>query len=199
MRLPHGYHDVPAGALATVVTYLEMTAPAPTRAEHAAAPWTLRPVARPDLSWYRDLYRRVGADWLWSSRLALSDALLSAILSAHGVAVYALVLDGREEGLLELDFREPGECELAFFGVSPALVGRGAGRWLMNQAIALAWSRPIRRFWVHTCTLDAPAALPFYVRSGFVPYARRVEVYDDPRLSGVLPSTAAPQVPVITR
>lgn len=199
MLLPHGYHDVPAGALATVVTYLEMTAPAPTRPEHAAAPWTLRPVARPDLSWYRDLYRRVGADWLWSSRLALSDAVLSAILSAHGVAVYALVLDGREEGLLELDFREPGECELAFFGVSPALVGRGAGRWLMNQAIALAWSRPIRRFWVHTCTLDAPAALPFYVRSGFVPYARRVEVYDDPRLSGVLPSTAAPQVPVITR
>ncbi len=141
----------------------------------------------------------MGADWLWSSRLALSDAVLSAILSAHGVAVYALVLDGREEGLLELDFREPGECELAFFGVSPALVGRGAGRWLMNQAIALAWSRPIRRFWVHTCTLDAPAALPFYVRSGFVPYARRVEVYDDPRLSGVLPSTAAPQVPVIAR
>ena len=26
---------------------------------------------------------------------------------------------------LELDFRTPGACELAFFGVTPALVGRG--------------------------------------------------------------------------
>lgn len=198
MVLPHGYHDVPAGALATVVTYLEMTAPAPARAERAAAACSLRRVAPPGLGWYRDLYRRVGADWLWSSRLALSDAALSAILSAPRVNVYALVLDGRDEGLLELDFREPGECELAFFGVSPALVGHGAGRWLMNQAVALAWSQPIRRFWVHTCTLDAPAALPFYVRSGFVPYARKVEVYDDPRLTGALPRSAAPQVPIIT-
>ena len=197
MLLPHGYHDVPAGSLATVVTYLEMAAAAPPRAERAAAPWTLRLVAPPGLDWYRDLYRRVGADWLWSSRLSLADAALSAIVHAQGVSVFALVLDGRDEGLLELDFREPGACELAFFGVSPTLVGRGAGRWLMNQAVALAWSQPIRRFWVHTCTLDAPAALPFYVRSGFVPYARRVEVYDDPRLVGVLPPTAAPQVPIV--
>ncbi len=108
------------------------------------------------------------------------------------------MVDGRDEGLLELDFRVPGECELAFFGVTPALVGHGAGRWLMNRAVALAWSRPIRRFWVHTCALDAPEALPFYLRSGFAPYARKVEVYDDPRLTGVLPTTAAPQVPMVT-
>ena len=66
------------------------------------------------------------------------------------------------------------------------------------NSVALAWSRPIRRLWVHTCTLDAPEALPFYLRSGFAPYARKVEVYDDPRLAGVLPPAAAPQVPIIT-
>lgn len=198
MLIPDGYHDVRAGALAAVVTYLEMTAAPPLRPEPAAASWSLRPVAQPGLDWYRDLYRRVGADWLWSSRLSLTDAALSAVLGAPGVAVHSLMKDGRDEGLLELDFRVPGECELAFFGVTPALVGHGAGRWLMNRAVALAWSQPIRRFWVHTCTLDAPEALPFYLRSGFAPYARKVEVYDDPRLSGVLPPTAAPQVPIIT-
>lgn len=198
MILPDGYHDVPHGSLAAVVTYLEMTTAVPVRAERAAAPWTLRQVTSPGLDWYRDLYRRIGADWLWSSRLSLRDADLADILGAPDVVVYGLMVDGRDEGLLELDFREPGECELAFFGLSPALVGQGAGRWLMNRAVALAWARPIRRFWLHTCTLDAPEALPFYVRSGFVPYARKVEVYDDPRLTGALPRTAAPQVPTIT-
>ena len=198
MLLPAGYHDVFAGSLAAVVTYLEMAAAAPMRPERAEVPWTLRPVAQPDLDWYRDLYRRVGADWLWSSRLSLTDAALSAVLGAPGVVVHALMVDGLDEGLLELDFRVPGECELAFFGVTPALVGHGAGRWLMNRAVALAWSRPLHRFWLHTCTLDAPDALPFYLRSGFAPYARKVEVYDDPRLAGVLPPTAAPHVPMIT-
>jgi GNAT superfamily N-acetyltransferase len=198
MLLPDGYHDVPTGSLAAVVTYLEMTTAAPARPERAAAPWTLRPVAPPALDWYRDLYRRVGADWLWSSRLSLTDAELSATLGAAGIVVHALTVDGRDEGLLELDFRVPGECEVAFFGVTPALVGQGAGRWLMNRAVALAWAQPIGRLWLHTCTLDAPEALPFYLRSGFVPYARKVEVYDDPRLAGVLPVTAAPQVPMIT-
>lgn len=197
MLLPDGYYRVPAGALATVVTYLEMAAPVPARPERADAPWTLRPVVHPGLDWYRDLYRRVGMDWLWSSRLALTDAALAAVLHAPDVAVHALTLDGRDEGLVELDFRSPGQCELAFFGLTPAVVGAGAGRWLMNRAVALAWARPITRFWVHTCTLDSPAALPFYLRSGFAAYDRQVEVYGDPRLGGVLPRRAAPQVPLI--
>lgn len=197
MLLPDGYHDVPAGSLATVVTSLEMRAPVPSRPERDDSPWALRLAAQPGLDWYRDLYRRVGADWLWSSRLALSDAALAAILGAREVTVYALTVDGRDAGILELDFREPGQCELAFFGVTKPVMGTGAARWLMNRAIALAWARPISRFWVHTCTLDSPDALPFYVRSGFVPFARAVEVYADPRVAGVLPRDAAPQVPIL--
>ena len=75
--------------------------------------------------------------------------------------------------------------------------GRGAGRWLMNQAVMRAWSRAIRRLWVHTCTLDHPAALDFYRRSGFRAYARRVEVADDPRLVGLLPRDVAPGIPIV--
>lgn len=197
MRIPDGYHDIPAGKLAAVVTYLEMSAPPAPRPERGDAPWTLRHVTAPAPAWYRELYRRVGADWLWSSRLELTDGALAAIIGAPEVEVHALEHDGRDEGILELDFREAGECEIAFFGLGPSIVGAGAGRWLMNRAIARAWARPIRRFWLHTCSLDSPAALGFYIRSGFVPYDRKVEVFDDPRLTGVLPRGAAPQVPLI--
>lgn len=197
MLLPEGYHALPPDALATVVTYLEMRERAPLRAERADAPWTLRHVVRPSLAWYRALYRHVGEDWLWASRLAMPDDALTAILDATAVEVYALTHDGRDDGILELDFRTPGACEIAFFGVSAALIGSGAGRWLMNRAIARAWSRPITRLWLHTCSLDSPDALAFYVRSGFVPYDRQVEVFADPRRHGVLPRTAAPQIPLL--
>ena len=197
MRIPDGYHDVPAGKLAAVVTYLEMSAPVSRRSGQGDEPWTLRHVAPPALEWYRDLYRRVGADWLWSSRLGLSDAALSAIVTSPGVEVHALGFNGRDEGILELDFRVAGECEIAFFGLAPAVVGTGAGRWLMARAIARAWACPIRRLWLHTCSLDSPVAIGFYIRSGFTPYDRKVEVFDDPRLVGVLPRSAAPHVPIV--
>ena len=88
--------------------------------------------------------------------------------------------------------------EIAFLGVVPNLLGKGAGRYLIGRALELAWSRGPRRLTVHTCTLDHPRALEFYLRSGFVPYARSVEIADDPRLVGLLPRTAAPQVPILS-
>ena len=157
----------------------------------------MRRVETPDLDWFRDLYRRVGEEWLWFSRLQMTDAELAAIIQSPLVEVYALVQDGRDEGLLELDFREAGQCELAFFGVTAKLIGSGAGRWLMNRALELAWSRPVARVWVHTCTLDHPAAVAFYQRSGFRPFRRQVEIEDDPRLDGTVPRDAARHVPII--
>jgi GNAT superfamily N-acetyltransferase len=178
------------------VTSLEMRSPAPPRPAPAES-WTFRRAETPDFDWYRNLYQRIGEDWLWFSRLTMADDDLGKILHSPKVQVYVLVADGRDEGLVELDYRAAGECELAFFGVTPTHVGRGAGRFLMNHAIALAWSQPIRRFWVHTCTLDHPGALDFYRRSGFKPFRTQIEILPDPRLSGLLPRDAAPHVPLI--
>jgi len=197
MQLPDGYSDVAPGKIVSLVTCLEMLDNPGVRAERAAVPWRLRREPRPDPAWYRELFARVGANWLWFSRLAMPVAQLERIIRHPDVEIYALEVGGRDEGLLELDFREPGQCELAFFGLSDALLGQGAGRWLMNRAIEGAWARPIRRLWVHTCTNDHPAALAFYMRSGFSIYARQVEVADDPRLSGLAPRTAAPHVPIV--
>jgi GNAT superfamily N-acetyltransferase len=193
----NGYHDVPAGKLAAVTTSLEMFARPALRPERPDAAWQLRQVERPDVAWYRDLYSRVGAGWLWFSRLRMSNDALTAAIQHPAVEVYALVARQNDEGLIELDFRDAGACELRMFGVTPKLIGTGAGRWLMNRAVEAAWSRPIRRFWVHTCTSDHPSALQFYIRSGFSPFRRQIEIADDPRLDGTLSREAAPHVPII--
>ena len=189
--------DVPAGKIAAIVTSLEMLAAAPLRPERPELALTLARVEPPDLSWFRDLFRRVGEDWLWFSRRAMSDDALRAIIHDPKVEVYLLKAGDEEAGLLELDRRVPAVCELSYFGLTPKITGTGAGRWLMNRAIELAWSRPITRFWVHTCTYDHPAALSFYMRSGFRAFRREIEICDDPRLSGVLPRTPSPHIPII--
>ena len=196
MILPDGHSDIPAGKLAAIVTHLEMTARPAPRPDPVGG-WSVRHVAEPSLDWYRDLYRRVGEDWLWTSRTKLSDAELSAIIRSPAVEIHALSHEGRDEGLLEMDFREPGQCEIVSFGLTAKLVGTGAGRRLMNRAQEIAWSHPITRLWLHTCTLDHPAALAFYQRSGFRPFRRQVEVLDDPRLDGTVPREVARHVPVI--
>jgi len=48
---------------------------------------------------------------------------------------------------------------------------------------------------LHTCSLDHPRAVAFYLGAGLRPYKRAIEVADDPRRD--LPPDAAPQVPVI--
>jgi len=197
MEPTDGCLDVPAGKIASVVTSLQALDPPAQRLEFVEPSWSLRRVTRPAVDWYRDLFHRIGDDWLWFSRLQLSDAALQSIVHDPLVDLHALEVAGRDEGLLELDFRVEGDCEVAFLGLTPRLVGRGAGRWLMNRALELAWSRPINRLWLHTCTLDHPDALAFYIRSGFVPYRRQVELADDPRLTGQVPRNAAPQIPLI--
>ncbi|WP_448955775.1 GNAT family N-acetyltransferase [Labrys neptuniae] len=195
--LPTGYSTVPSGMLVSVVTCLEMRQkPKPKPARPLERPLTLERIGRPVLDDYRALFRAIGEDWLWFSRLVMPDAELSAILHHPDVEVYVLGSARQQLGLLELDFRQKGQCELAFFGVVPAAIGQGAGRFLMDQALAKAWARPIERLWVHTCTFDHPGALAFYRRSGFTPCAFEVEVAADPRLSGLLPRGAAAHVPL---
>lgn len=191
----NGLHDVPPGKVAMVVTHLEMRAQAPLRGASLPDGITFRQVEA-DVTWFRDLFDRVGGPWLWYGRKTLSDDTLAAILSDPKVVHYTLQKDGRDEALLELDFREDGACELAYFGLTSALIGTGAGGYLMDRAIELAWAAPISRFHVHTCTFDSPQALGFYVRSGFTPYKQQVEIDDDPRLTGVVPEGSAAQIPV---
>ncbi len=189
---------VAAGDVATIVTSLEMLA-RPRPAPMPESPLRLVRWERPAIERYRALFRRVGEPWLWFSRLVMADDALAAILNDDAIRIWAVVdRAGIEVGMLELDFRTAGQCELSYVGLIPELAGQGHGRWLMAHALAMAWGKDVTRVWVHTCTLDHPGALGFYRRSGFVPYRRTVETFADPRVAGVLPADAAPHYPVLT-
>lgn len=188
---------MPPGRLAAIQTFLEMRAKPELRPSKTGVGWGLERFAALDLRRYRALFHRIGDEQLWTLRLLLGDEELTELLSDTRYEVYVLSTPSGDEGLLELDFRVPNECEVGLFGVAASLIGTGAGRWLMNRAIEIAWSRPIERFWLHTCTLDHPNALDFYKRSGFEPYDRRVEVFPDPRMLGLTPRDAAPRVPML--
>jgi GNAT superfamily N-acetyltransferase len=191
------FYDVPAGKIAAVVTYLEMRSAPPETEEPGAVHGELRRVENPDPDWYLNLFKEIGEDLLWFGRLTIPGEQLNSILSDPNYEVFILRVEGEDAGLLELDYRNEGDCELGYFGIIPELVGTGAGRALMARAIDLAWSRPIKRFWLHTCTLDHPRALQFYLRAGFTAYKREIEIADDPRLTGALTRDATPYVPII--
>jgi len=192
-----GYTDLPPGKIANVVTYLEMTAPAPAMPGPERPDLALRRVADPDVAWFRALIRKVGEEWLWFSPLVMPERQLRAILSDPLMETHVLERGGAEVGITQLDRRVPGAVEIAFFGVAGSEIGTGAARWLMNRTLGMAFASGIRRVWVHTCTFDHPSAVPFYLRAGFVPYKLAIEVTDDPRLAGAVPETAGRHVALI--
>jgi GNAT superfamily N-acetyltransferase len=189
--LGHGYHNVAPGDLACVVTALEMLEPpAALRRLTLEAEVPVQIVRWKDAApeKYRLLYKRVGGPWLWWTRLRRSDAEIAAIIHDPRVQLYAVVDRARVEvGMVELDFRVDGECEIVFFGLIKGATGKGLGQWLMRKALQLAWAPGISCVWLHTCTTDDPRALPFYQKQGFEPFARFVEILPDPRLAGLLP------------
>jgi GNAT superfamily N-acetyltransferase len=190
----NGTTDVPPGKIASVVTYLQMSRP--DRPPDPDAGVSLARLRGAEAARYAAIYRTIGEAWFWFSRLAMPPAELAAVLDDPGIVAFAAQVDGVDAGLVEIDFRVPGEAELVYFGLMAPFVGKGLGRSLMSHAQAIAWAAPVTRFWLHTCTLDHPGAIAFYRKSGFAPYKLGIEIADDPRLAGSLPRDAFPDVPL---
>jgi ribosomal protein S18 acetylase RimI-like enzyme len=163
--------------LEVVRTYVEMRA-AGSYAQPPAAPdgVRVRALARDDVAAYRRLYREVGRDYHWVDRLEWTDEQLRAHLARRDIEVFALEVDGREAGWYELAAHPDGSTEIVYFGIIPAFHRRGLGRYLLGEAVARSWAGNAERVWLHTCTLDDPAALPNYIARGFTPY--RTERYE---------------------
>ena len=199
LNLPDGYYELPKGKLANVVTCLEMSAKPPAKDTCLPDGFSLRRFSSADLATFRTLFKAIGEDLMWFSRLFLSDEKLSAILDNPQIESFALCQNYEPVGMLELNFTDMPNCELAFFGLTKDEIGLGLGRCLMNIAISKAWEKPINRFWVHTCHFDHPTAVTFYKRSGFTPCSLMVEIHDDPRQTGHMAKTASPHVALIEK
>ncbi|RFC62662.1 GNAT family N-acetyltransferase [Fulvimarina endophytica] len=198
MTLPDGMTDLAPGKIAAIATVFERSmdqanGPAP---QAPGAKWRFERDETPDLRDYLDLWRRVGGPQLWYGRLVQSEAEVAAYLAAPTTAVFRLIVDGRAEGIADLDFSVESRCELVYFGVTPTLVGKGAGGFMMGEVLAFVKEAGTPLLWLHTNTLDHAKARGFYARFGFEPVSQKLELADDPRLVGLYPRDTAPQIPI---
>lgn len=149
------------------VFYLEMRAPRLRTVPPPREGLTVAPARRPTVAFYRFLYHTVGQEYHWYSRGRLADAELAAVLNHPLNEVHVLYDQGTPAGFAELDRRVQGAIELVQFGLMPDFIGQGLGQYFLQWAIDRAWSYQPERVWLHTCTLDHPAALPNYLKAGF--------------------------------
>jgi len=165
------------------VWFLEMTDPAQLAPAPEPDPaLELRQVELPAPEFARALYAAVGADHFWTDRLTWSFERWRERLAREEVELWVGYVDGTPAGMAELE-REGDSVELTVFGLLPAFVGRGLGPRLLDLAIRRAWAMEPERVWLHTCSLDSPAALGTYERRGFTRYDehhRRRSVPDTP-------------------
>ena len=132
----------------------------------------------------RFLYGLVGGDWYWTDRLAWTRPQWADELAVPGTEFWILYRDGVPAGYVQLQPAvQPGgtEVEIRYFGLAPQAIGHGLGGPLLEHGLAAAWSLAERsglpavaRVWVHTCSLDGPAALANYQARGLVVYAEDV-------------------------
>jgi GNAT superfamily N-acetyltransferase len=133
--------------------------------------FTIRRVDQPTPELYRQLYRTVGEDYHWRDRWDWTDEQIAAHLASPDISVYVAQAGGRFAGFYELRrVRDDDSVEIAYFGLAPESLGKGLGKHLLSYAVLDAWGMQPGRVWLHTCTLDHPAALPNYLARGFVPY-----------------------------
>jgi len=158
-------------------TYLEMRRPGDlVRVPLAGVGVTLERVHGCPVAFHRFLYREVGRDYHWHDRLAWTDAQTRAYLDNPQVSLHVLYCTGAPAGYFELRREDDGGTEIAYFGLLPDYIGRGLGKMLLSEAVDTAWQEGASRVWLHTCTLDDPAAMPNYLKRGFVPV--REEQYE---------------------
>ena len=152
-------------------TYLEMTRPGQlVAAGGAAADARIDRITDCPPSFYRYLYAEVGREWHWVDRLAWDDDQVRAHLAQRSITLWVLWIKDAPAGWFELKRHEDGSVEIAYFGILPEFRRRGLGKLLLTAAVTRAWEAGARRVWLHTCTLDDPAALPNYRGRGFTPY-----------------------------
>jgi GNAT superfamily N-acetyltransferase len=156
------------------VYYLEMLTPSHRVVSAPRRGLSVVHVESPSVPYYRSLYDAVGKEYYWLSRRKMSDQSLAEILCDPRNEIHALHVDGTPTGFAELDRRQPNEIELVQFGLIPDFIGQGLGKWFLQWTIDKAWSYGPKRFWLHTCSLDHPNALPNYAKAGFALYKQEL-------------------------
>lgn len=157
--------------MAVTTTYLEMRFPGELRAkriederfrigEATVRQWQVN----------RFFYLTVGQSWNWNDKRGWSDEQWREHAENPRRRLFVGSWDASPAGYYELYRHQDASVEIEYFGLLPAFVGRGLGGPLLTSALEEAWRMEPSRVWVHTCTLDHPAALANYQSRGMKVY-----------------------------
>jgi GNAT superfamily N-acetyltransferase len=178
-----GAADPPGERRVTVTrTYLHLDSLDDLRPAAAPrVPATLVPLHPCPVERWRELYARIGGPWHWHDRDAWDQGRMQQHLQRPETHVYDLMVELAPNltisgGFLELEQHDEGDVEIVYLGLDLQVLGHGVGAWLLEQAVRTAFAMGACRVWLHTCTLDAPAALPNYLARGFS--VDRIETYE---------------------
>ena len=128
----------------------------------------------------RFLYTAVGGDWFWVDRLGWNYAQWKENVDRPELETWIAYLSGTPAGYFELEQQYEVGVEIVYFGLLPQFIGQGIGSILLTRAVERAWELTEKRVWVHTCTLDGPAALTCYISRGFKLYNEEISEKDLP-------------------
>ena len=160
-----------------VRTYLEMRDPSALDGAPAPVPGILvQREENPPAHLWRFLYTEVGREHHWVDRLGWTDDEIRAYLADPALELWVLRMNGETAGYFELRKEADGGTEIAYFGLLPAFLGRGLGKFLLTEAVERAFARGASRVWLHTSSLDHSSALPNYLARGFSIWKQ--ETYD---------------------
>lgn len=157
--------------LPIIITFLEMHSPKALRPKRSSdLRFTVHEPLVKQWEYNRQLYRLVGSDWQWTDKNAWTDQQWRNYVESDRLRTLAAHYDGSLAGYYELRQDPAGGIEVAIFGLVPQFIGRGWGGVLLTHALETAWRERPRRVWLHTCSLDHPAALPNYQKRGMSVY-----------------------------
>ncbi len=167
-----------------IITYLEMKSMADYQPKKLSdINIRVDEVKLPLPDYNRFLYQAVGSKWNWTDRLKWSAEKWNHYVNMPELHTWVAYLEGTPCGYFELMKQHNANVQIEYFGLLPQFIGRGLGAHLLSEAIEQAWGLGARRIWLHTCSMDAPGALPNYLARGFKAYKQREEIviFPDPQ------------------
>lgn len=135
----------------------------------------VRGVNPPDWRFNRQMYCAVGESFGWRDKRCWTDEQWRARIGMPGLLTFRAEWGDEAVGYFELRDDGQGGIEIQYLGLLPGYYGRGMGGALLTCALEEAWRLCPDRVWVHTCTLDHPAALANYEARGLRIYRTETE------------------------
>lgn len=147
------------------VTFLEMHEPGefPVPLKGTGFELLPKPVS---VNEYRKYYYGVGEKHFWLDRMVMPDEELFGKINAGNVDIFVFYVNKEVAGYIEF-VKEQKFVEILYFGLMPAFIGKGYGKYFLQWVIAKAWSYHANWIQLNTCTLDHPNALGTYKKAGF--------------------------------